>query len=104
MPDKSRLDILTASVLSQIEDRFTDEGAEGLVYTSPFDHALQFQIFNENPDGSWDLLVNGKTRPNYESLPSLTAAKTLVAERIAVDMCNAEEILTVARMEGLMPA
>eukprot|EP00919_Chromeraceae_sp_WS-2016_P074772 GHVR01176934.1.p3 GENE.GHVR01176934.1~~GHVR01176934.1.p3 ORF type:complete len:109 (-),score=27.12 GHVR01176934.1:1121-1447(-) len=103
----ARLAALSASVFARIENRFTPNDGGALEMTSPLNEGVFFALYNDNGDGTWDVMINDKhnpSKPDLNRLGSEADAKKKVAQLIAEEILAAEELLASAEFEGLLDA
>ncbi len=95
---------LIAAIRTKMEDAFEEGDIDGeLLMTCPFDAETSYDLYFQDDDQVWDIIIDDDFGPNGKNhnLPTLDAAKDRVATLIAEKLLLARTMLDNAQAQGL---
>lgn len=95
---------LVAAIRAKIEDAFEEGDIDGeLLMTCPFDQETMYDLYHQDDDNKWDLIIDDDYGPNGKNhnLLTLDDAKDRVATLIAEKLLLAKTMLANAQDQGL---
>ena len=104
MSQATRINVVAATVLDRIADRFEEGDGGELLLTCPVDTTTTYDLY-EDDRGRWDVVIDDQadlTDPALVDHASAEAARASVARLIAKKIVAAETLLDAARAGGMV--